>query len=329
MKPFETFFENLTLPCCVIDNRGQVTAWNKALAKASGISKRKAIGKSLDSLGEFATELHDQWRCLAENQPVKPIAIGEFSYIPAFSPVSKTTWSIVLESKQALSIRGKRSDLISTVSHDLKSPLSAMRGYISLIENFGALNERQKQYTNRLYTSIDEMLEMIENLLNMAMVDSGMKLELGEVNLAHVAQHIANKYVELAESHRIELRQNLESVPLVQGDERRLKQVVENLISNAIKYSPDGGQVIVSVKAENDTVLLSVQDTGIGIAPEHLDHVFKRFYRINNDKTHRIKGTGLGLAISFDIIKQHGSALKVESTVGEGSRFYFNLPIPE
>lgn len=326
---FEAVFEHLTLPCCIINNKGQVTGWNKALAKLSRVSKRRAVGKSLHTLGEFAALLADQWKYVAANEPliIRPITLGEFSFIPVFSPIPKVGWAIVLEAKQAVAIKGKRADLVSTVTHDLKTPLSAMRGYVSLIENLGTLNEKQKQFTDRLNQSIEEMLDMIDNLLSMAWIDAGMKMEMADIDLGQIAKHIASKYVEFAHSHQIELQQKIASVPLVRGDERRLKQVVDNLISNAIKYSPDGGEVVVSVTNTNGQVTFAVTDTGIGIAPDDVQKVFNRFYRVSNDKTRRIKGTGLGLAISYDIIREHGATIHVESVLGEGSSFSFTLPI--
>lgn len=326
---YKAILDHLALPCCVVNSQGCVVTWNHAMSRESSILPRQAVGKPLASLGEFASGLDTQWRnAISDNLFTgKPVSISQYSYIPAISAIPDVGWVIVLESKQPLTLKGKRSDLISTVSHDLKSPLTAMRGYISLIENLGILTSKQKQYVDRLYLSIEEMLDMIENLLNLAWIDSGMKLDMSEVDLGYIAKHIASKYVELAHHQHIELRMEIQDVPAVRGDERRLKQVAENLISNAIKYSPDGGKVVVSVSESDGKVTFSVTDTGIGIEQEHLDKIFKRFFRISSVKTQRIKGSGLGLAISHDIIQQHSSKLHVESTPGQGSRFYFSLPV--
>lgn len=326
---YKAFFDHLMLPCCIVDTAGRVVAWNRAMSQESGISSRQAVGKLLASLGEFASGLETQWRGATDSGSFtgKPVTIGQYSYLPAISAVPDVGWAIVLESKQPLSLKGKRSDLISTVSHDLKSPLAAMRGYISLVENLGTLSDKQKQYVDRLYLSIEEMLDMIENLLNLAWIDSGMKLDISDVDLGYIAKHIASKYVELARDQRIDLHMEIQPVSKVRGDERRLKQVADNLISNAIKYSPDGGKVVVSVSESDGKVMFSVTDTGIGIEQEHLDKIFKRFFRVSTSKTQRIKGSGLGLAISHDIIQQHGAKLHVESIPGEGSRFYFSLPV--
>lgn len=325
---YKQIFDHLALPCCVIGNDGQVIAWNRALSEVSAVSTRQAVGQPLASLGEFASLLYEQLQYrVDDNSVIRPVTIGEYSYLPAFSPIPELGWSIVLEACQPLTLKGKRSDLISTVSHDLKSPLSAMHGYLSLVENQGTLTDKQKQFVDRLYLSIEEMLDMIENLLNMAWIDAGMKLEIVDVDLSHIARHVADKYVELARNQHIDFKMEIQQVPPVHGDERRLKQVVDNLISNAIKYSPDGGTVTVTVNEAAGQVTFSVSDTGIGIEQEHHDKIFKRFFRVNTPQTQRIKGSGLGLAISYDIIRQHGSKLHVESTPGNGSRFYFSLPV--
>lgn len=217
--------------------------------------------------------------------------------------------------------------LLSTVAHELQNPLAALKGYIELVANLGPLTERQKHFSDRALFAIMEMSELITRLLDMSWLDSGQPLQPENVNLAYLSNALIVNFTERATKNGVNLVLNAERVPSVSGEERRLRQVVNNLIGNAVKYSPNGGEITVRVFAEGGQVVFEVRDHGIGIPPEHLDKIFQRFYRVpQQQEAQQVEGNGLGLAISYEIVEKHGGKLTVESTLGGGSCFSFRLP---
>lgn len=219
--------------------------------------------------------------------------------------------------------------ILQTVAHDLKNPIAALKGYLELIANTGPLNDKQQHFLNRSNLAVQEMSDLTERLLDMAWIDAGMPFEFYPMRLNTVVQEVITRYQEWAQQQNIQLIPDLADVPPVRADARFLKQVVVNLVENAIKYSPNGGEVLVKVaQVSPELVEFSVQDQGMGIPAEYLPHVFERFFRVPGEPgSRKVKGTGIGLFICHDVIRQHGQELKATSEFGKGSRFSFTLPI--
>lgn len=221
-----------------------------------------------------------------------------------------------------------KKDLLNLVAHELQNPLTAIRGYAELVNGFGPLNERQQHYLQRILQTTNDMSELVNNMLDMAWVDAGMPPNLTNVHLAHLVHTIASSYQERATKNNAILSFEIEPVPVIQLDERRIKQVFHNLISNAVKYSPEGGTISIILKPNEKGIYFEVHDEGMGIPKEYLPKLFDRFFRVPGDYLGEIEGNGLGLAICAEILVRHGSKLEVESQEGQGSRFYFTLPTP-
>lgn len=219
----------------------------------------------------------------------------------------------------------KASDLINIVAHDLKSPIGAVRGYVELLRSVGPLNERQEMYADRVEMALDYMQFMIENLLNFSRMESGLPLELKELDLCPVIQECVHLLEGLAARRGIRIELHTPETPvMVTGDARLLTQAMVNLVSNATKYNRDGGTIVVRVRQERKHAFVSVQDTGIGIAPEDQTRVFERFFRAHTGK--RIEGSGLGLAITRMIVQRHQGSIWLESTPDVGTTFFLSLP---
>jgi signal transduction histidine kinase len=218
-----------------------------------------------------------------------------------------------------------KTDIINIVAHELQNPLTAIRGYAELVGGFGPLNERQQHYLSRILQTADEMSELVNNMLDMAWVDAGMPLNLTEVHLAHLVNSIALAYQERAAKNQATLEIHIAPVPVLRLDERRIKQVFHNLISNAVKYSPNGGTIHIQLQPQGAGIYFEVKDQGMGIPDEYLPRLAERFFRVPGDHQGEIDGNGLGLAICAEILRRHGSRLEVESQLGQGSRFYFTL----
>ncbi len=220
-----------------------------------------------------------------------------------------------------------KNELIATVSHDLKNPLSVINGYIELIAMYNQLNERGVYFMEMVRRAIVNMRQLIDDLLDLAHIDAGLNLKLRSIELKPLIEDSVMELRRLAEEKQMELAINLTpDLPLVEGDAKRLRQIVINLVSNAIKYTPPEGHVRVQAEAHEDYVLVLVKDDGLGISPEDQGRIFERFYRVRNSETEGIEGTGLGLAIVKSLVEAHGGQIGLESRLGGGSTFHFTIP---
>jgi signal transduction histidine kinase/DNA-binding response OmpR family regulator len=223
-----------------------------------------------------------------------------------------------------------KSEFIATASHDLKNPITSVLGYAEMLALAGPLNETQTEFAGRIRRAAKQMHELVLDLLDLARVDLGVDLKKEPCNLFGLLRGVADEFLPQAEAkgQSLTLRPEAPAAPLgVVGDSSRLQQVARNLIGNAIKYTPPGGQITVSAEARGAMAHVTVQDTGIGIPSADLPFIFDRFYRVQTDETRDIEGNGLGLAIVKAIVEQHGGQMCVESVVSQGSRFTFALPL--
>lgn len=220
------------------------------------------------------------------------------------------------------------TELMSILAHDLKTPVSAVRGFLELIPQFGTLNEGQMRYLDRAHMALDRMERMISSLLEFARLESGMRrLQHTDVDLVEIIHACADFLMEIADKRGIKIHLPADDKPIhVPADIDLMGRVITNLLTNAVKYNRDGGQVWVSVSKSVTEVRVDIRDTGIGIAPKDLLHVFDRFFRVNS-KDKSVEGTGLGLAICKTIIDLHGGRIWVASELGIGSTFSVVLPL--
>jgi len=219
-----------------------------------------------------------------------------------------------------------RDDLIAVVSHDLGNPLSAIRIGTSLLLRSIPESEQGSggwKHLEFIRQSAQQMENLINDLLDVKRIESGaVPLELRDVRAADVVGDVMDVFETIARSREITLRHETTAAS-VRGDRQRLVQVLSNLVSNALKFTGNGGSVTVTVRRTGDIVLFAVSDTGIGIEPEHLARVFDRFWQVRREGR---KGLGLGLAIARGIVEAHGGRIWAESTPGEGTTFLFTVP---
>lgn len=222
-----------------------------------------------------------------------------------------------------------KSGLVSTVSHQLKTPLTSIRMalYLLLDEKLGALNPKQEELVIAARDDSDRLHTIVEDLLDIARIQSGrIAMELSSVDATLLAMDSVEPYKTLAQDSGLSLSVSIPAVlPKVQADPTRIEHVFGNLLSNAIKYTAPGGSIQISAWTENDVVWYCASDTGVGIAPEHLPRVFEQFFRVPDQGAN--SGAGLGLAIAREIVMAHGGEMYVESQPGKGSIFTFSLRI--
>ena len=219
-----------------------------------------------------------------------------------------------------------KSEFVSTVSHDLRTPLTTVQGYIELLERVGPLSEMQEDFIEKALRSLRHITALISDLLDIGRIEAGYDLEMLPCRMDRVIKEAVETYLIPAQQAEVELSYDLPDYPLwVLGNARRLRQVVENLISNAIKYTAPGGWARVRAMRDNHHVIVRVEDKGLGIPLEEQPKIFERFYRVQAPETEDIRGTGLGLAIVRSVIQKHKGRIWVESAPGEGSAFAFVL----
>jgi two-component system, NtrC family, sensor kinase len=225
-----------------------------------------------------------------------------------------------------------KSEFLANMSHELRTPLNAIIGFSQVLRQrlFGPVNAKQEEYLDDILSSGNHLLSLINDILDLSKVEAGqVELEVSTLSLREALERGVVMVRESATKRGLHL--SLEPAPdvdLVQGDERRLRQVIFNLLSNAVKFTPEGGSVVVASARVNGHVQVSVTDTGPGVAPEDRERIFEEFQQTGVGAQQR-EGTGLGLALSKRLVELHGGRIWVESEPGHGSRFVFTLPIEQ
>jgi signal transduction histidine kinase len=223
--------------------------------------------------------------------------------------------------------KNERDEFLSLVTHEIKNPLTSIRGYAAIVRESAGRGDVAPigEAVRVIEAESAKILRLTEDLLDASRMSAGrFSVRLEKVDLASIARQVVQKY-EATSSHKFDCHLPASTAPL-KGDPIRLSQVVENLVSNAVKYSPPGSTVHLAMRWEARTVFLSIRDEGGGIPPERLSFLFERFYRVEEEGS-LVKGTGLGLFISREIIRMHGGNISVESNVGQGSKFTVELPL--
>ena len=222
-----------------------------------------------------------------------------------------------------------KSQLLSTVSHELRTPLASIKGFATTLlrDDVEWDEESRREFLAIIDEESDRLTELIGNLLDMARIEAGtLRVEAEPMDLRPIILETVAEFRMLTRVHEIGLE--LPPVlPAVLADPRRARQILRNLVENAIKYSPDGGSIVVSGRARDNDIQTSVADQGIGIEEQQLEHIFDRFYQVDNASTRRVGGSGLGLSICKAIIEAHNGSIWVESQPGSGSTFHFTLPL--
>jgi GAF domain-containing protein len=223
-----------------------------------------------------------------------------------------------------------KSEFLANMSHELRTPLNAIIGFSEILAEkmFGDINEKQTEYLQDILESGRHLLSLINDILDLSKIEAGrMELERSEFDLPNAIENALILVRERASRHGIRLGHTIdERLGMIGGDERKVKQVLLNLLSNALKFTPEGGRIDVSARLHDDVAEVSVADTGIGIGPADQDAVFEEFRQVGTaDK--KAEGTGLGLALSRKFIELHGGRIWVKSELGTGSTFIFTLPV--
>ncbi len=221
-----------------------------------------------------------------------------------------------------------KAEVMSTLAHELRTPLTSIKGYSTmlLMEEAAFSPETQREFLRIIDEECTVLEDLIHDLLESSMIDAGfLRLEVQPVRLPRLAREVVADFMHRSDGHRFVV-DFPGDFPLVEADPQRIIQVLRNLIDNAVKYSPDGGLVVVRGQVSDTEVVISVADQGVGIAPENLNRLFEKFFRVKTGLGRHVVGTGLGLPISRAIVESHGGRIWAESQVGQGTTLYFTIP---
>jgi signal transduction histidine kinase len=221
-----------------------------------------------------------------------------------------------------------KDEFVALISHDLRTPLTSIMGYLELTLEEGDLSAEQRNYLEIVDRNAHRLLRLVNDLLFVARLEAGeLDLHSSELDLTEVVRESVAEAEPRAQAHGITLTCSAEPVPPVSADRGRILQLLDNLVSNAIKFTPEGGEVRVSVVQANGSVRLAVEDTGIGIAAAEQRRLFERFFRASTAAERQIPGTGLGLYIARAIVDAHGASISVASEPGRGTSFTIDMPV--
>ncbi|WP_026691767.1 cell wall metabolism sensor histidine kinase WalK [Alteribacter aurantiacus] len=228
-------------------------------------------------------------------------------------------------------VEQERREFVANVSHELRTPLTSMKSYLEALADGALDTDVAPRFINVTQNETERMIRLVNDLLQLSKMDSkDYQLTMNSMNLITFVEQVIDRFEMSTKNQSITFNRKLPQEPLfVYGDRDKLTQLLDNIVSNAVKYSPQGGMISVSVKVEKGRVITSVQDEGVGIPKDSIPHVFDRFYRVDKARTRSLGGTGLGLAIAKEIIHAHGGDIWVSSDWGKGTRVSFSLPVPE
>jgi len=354
----QAILEGIADGVMVADTEGQVILFNAAAERILSISRQQALGQKLDEiLGLYGSEVYEWLAQIAEwhADPARyasgalldrRLTVGRRYVSVHLSPVIHAARqqgaageflgvvSVFRDITSEIEADRAKSDFVSTVSHELRTPMTSIVGYVDLMLHgaVGELPGAQVEFLKRVKTNADRLTNLVDDLLDISRIEQGhiellcRPLAMEEV----IAQVIEGMQAKIEEKEQTLSLVVPTDMPAVHGDPDRLAQILTNLLSNAHKYTPVGGQIAIYAYVRDAMMHVAVADSGIGIAPENQKRIFERFYRVENDPAvYEVSGTGLGLAISLSLIQMHGGSIWLESEVGKGSMFTFSLPLTE
>ena len=329
-----SILENLNDGICIVDQSGTVRILNQATKRLFEIPENLVSGQSLIETIRHHKVL-ELWQACKESGIQQTLQIetsfNRSSLQCIATPLEPSSDGNILLLFQDITrlhqLEVVRRDFVSNVSHELRTPLTSLKLITETLRD-GAVDDPpvQKRFLAQMETEIDNLTQLVQELLELSRIESGLvPLQKKSIKPCILLTNAAERMQVQAERAGLEFICDCsEDLPAIAGDEARLEQVLMNLIHNAIKFTPPGGNVYVSAKCENDQVIFSIQDTGIGIPQKDLDRIFERFYK--TDPSRSKSGTGLGLSIARHLVEAHQGKLWVESTIGQGSTFSFSIP---
>jgi two-component system phosphate regulon sensor histidine kinase PhoR len=332
----QTILSNMADAVMMVDVEGKVVLGNRATERLFNVREKDAIDKPLIEVVNDHEADEILKLCLKTSQTqtgqFESVISKRFIRVIAVPLVEDSLTGALLLFQDLTELRGlqtMRRELIGNISHELRTPLAGIKAMLETLKE-GAIEDKQAaaDFLSRIEGEADRMTQMVSEITELSRIETGRaELRMTPLNLKLLVEEVAAQLNPLAQRQQVTITTDLATdLPAVRADNDRIRQALVNLVHNAIKFNHPGGRVAVLTKAEGQSVIVSVSDTGIGISKEELQHVFERFYKA--DKGRAGGGSGLGLAIAKHIIQAHGGSIWAQSEEGQGSTFSFSLPIP-
>ena len=338
----DSVLRHMTDGVLATDRRGKIIIINSRAMDLLSISQDRAIGQSIMKvlkLGEKFTfrqllETQDELILNIPTDDQDTILRGEFSVIQRESGFISGLVCVLSDITEQEKVEQERRSFVSNVSHELRTPLTSVKSYTeSLIDGAWEDKEIAPEFLKVISTETDRMIRMITDLLNLSRMDQGkQELNLEFVSINELVAHIIDRFEMVLKSeqyrnkkYKIE-RDFTQRTLWVEIDQDKFIQVIDNIMNNAIKYSPDGGKITCRLMETHNSIVISITDEGLGIPRKDIGHVFDRFYRVDKARARSMGGTGLGLAISKEVVQLHGGKIWVTSVENKGSTFFISLP---
>ncbi len=345
-KELEAVIEGMRDGLLVIDPSLNVLTWNRVGASilrldpavggvtpltvsGNGLALQGVVQQAMGSEdGTGRSEIRLPLPNEGESEPRTYQAVA--SLVPEENGTPAQVVVILRDITEQMRLEYAKTNFLSVVSHELRTPLSSIKGFLNIILSgrAGSLSETQRDFLTTAKGQAEFLHVMINDLVEFSRIQvRRTALDLDLVSLSEITRSVCARLMPLAQDKSLTLLNQVPGeLPLVEGDQLRLDQVVSNLVTNAIKFTPEGGTITLSAREEGDEVIYSVEDTGVGIAAEQHDKIFEPFYQVSNGPTRLHGGMGLGLAICRHVIERHNGRLFVDSNLGQGSIFHFALP---
>ena len=332
----EAILESMVDGVIAVDKEGKVSLINPAARRIFNIEAEKIKGRELISslfshrIDMYLQRAFDKKKSISREIKYKnpEQKIIQATFIPLLDETENVNGGVIVltDITELRKLETVRNDFVANVSHELRTPLTSMVGYLdTLLESDIEDPETRDRFLKIIKEETDRLSILIKDLLNLSKIES-QSFDLKARNFEDVLEKVVNLMRKNAEDKNINFQVEIaENIPLVYMVSEQIKQVLINLIDNAIKYTPAGGKIKIKVEKEVDKVYFSVKDTGMGIPKADQERIFERFYRVDKARSRALGGTGIGLSIVRNIVKQHGSEIQVKSREGEGSEFSFYL----
>jgi two-component system phosphate regulon sensor histidine kinase PhoR len=327
--------EVMTDGVLIVDEAGKVQLVNSAAENMFGVAHSEALGRSLiEALRQHQiADIWEQCRKSGEMQTTTIEISARRLYLqcvatPLGSALQGSTLLLFQNLTRLRRLETVRQDFISNLSHELRTPLASLKALAETLQE-NAIDDppAARRFLQRMETELDALTQMVEELLELSRIESGrVPLKMSPTPPSRLIHQAVERLALQAERANLEISIHCpEDLPPVLADERRLAQVIVNLLHNAIKFTPAGGKIDLRAERDGDAIIFTVKDNGIGIPSEELPRIFERFYK--TDRARSSGGTGLGLAIARHLVEAHGGQIWAESIEGQGSTFSFSIPI--
>ena len=334
-RQLEAILNSSPDPVIVTDHRNRLLLANHAATSALGEKMDDAkSGMETEKVIKLRPLLSLLQSTTSEKQSTEILLPDNRTYLATASPVMVEGHQIgriciMRDVTHFKELDTMKSEFVATVSHDLRSPLTLMRGYATMLDTVGEINEQQQGYVKKIVTGVENMSRLVNNLLDLGRIEFGVGLQVENVSVLDIIERVTGALQLQASQNNINLNVELpKDMPhAVQADQALLHQAVYNLVENAIKYTPPNGRVTIRTISQQEYLIFAIEDSGIGIPPEDIPHLFEKFYRGEQREARAQPGSGLGLAIVFSIAESHRGRVWVESTVGKGSTFFIQIPL--